>query len=316
MPTRAKAVRATLEPLEARGLLSTLPVNTLAVASGNVATPGASAQVSTPVTAHNLNGKPSVIIGESITPAPGSALAPQFVAAYGPNGQRLPIQQGAPFVPGVRDSVTAFITVSAPGPVTTVVTGAHGSTGAFQVRAYLPGDVNGDGQVTIADLAPFAKAYLATTADRNYNPAADANLNGVIGIPDGRYLERNMAPITHRVPIFVTFTLPANEAARPPHSTNSGGVTALQHVTIVGHTVPGALVIADSGLGDYTFSKADSGRVLPTDASGRFVDRVTLSAGINNFDFLIFDPYGQQHLQDYPVFWTTFAQPNSPINTH
>lgn len=307
MPSRANRLRAALEALESRSLLSTLPVNTLAVANGSVATPSGTAQVSTPVTAQNINGKSSIVIGESISPAAGSTLEPRFVAAYGANGQRLPVQQGAPYVPGVHGSATVFITVSTPGPITTVVTGLHGTTGAFQVAEYLPGDVNGDGQVTIADLSAFAPHYLAQIGDALYDPAADANLNGQIGSGDARYIERNMAPLTPPVRSFVTFQLAPGEQVRHPSSV-SGGESYQQHVTIIGHTIPGALVLSDSPAGDYSFT----GPVLPTNAQGEFTDNVTLTSGINNFDFLIIDQYGRQFIHDFPIFWSAYAEANSP----
>jgi len=309
MPSsRAKGFRAGLESLEAKELLSGLPANTLAVASGSVLTPGGSAQVSTPITAQNMSGRTSIVIGESITVPPGSTLEPQFVAAYGPDGKRLQVQPGAPFVPGVHNAVTLFITVTAPGPVTTVVTGAQGTTGAFQVAEYLPGDINGDGQVTITDLSAFAPHFQTTVGDPLYDPAADANLNGQIGSVDARFIERNMAPLTRKMPLFVSFRLAPGEQVRHP-STNSGGVAVRQNVTIIGHTVPGALVFSDSADGDYTFT----GPILPTNTRGIFTYDVKLTTGINNFDFLVVDQYGQQIIKDFPIFWTAYAARNSRV---
>ena len=42
-------------------------------------------------------------------------------------------------------------------------------------------------------------------------------------------------------------------------------------MTIVGRTVPGSIVFADSGLGDYSFT----GPFVPTDDQGRFSIVVT-----------------------------------------
>lgn len=308
MLSRAKGFRAGLESLEARELLSGFPVNTLAVADGNVPTPGASAQVSTPVTQFNMSGRSSTVIGLSISVPAGSTLQPQFVAAYGANGQRLQVQPGAPFVPGVHNSVTLFVTVTSPGAVTTVVTGAPGTSGAFQVAEYLPGDINGDHQVTIADLAAFAPHFLATFGGPQYDPAADANLNGQIGSVDARFIERNMAPLSRKMPLFVSFRLAPGEQVPHP-STNSGGVAVRQNVTIIGHTVPGALVFSDSADGDYTFT----GPILPTNTRGIFTYDVKLTTGINNFDFLVVDQYGQQIIKDFPIFWTAYAARNSRV---
>ncbi len=52
------------------------------------------------------------------------------------------------------------------------------------VKAQVPGDVNGDGVVNIADVAAAAGAFGKQTGDEGFNPAADVNSDGRINIID------------------------------------------------------------------------------------------------------------------------------------
>src|SRR5262249_17675687 len=131
-----------LEFLEDRQLLNgSAPANTLATVQGTVAGPGATAEVSVPVTARNINGRIPIVIGTATAPAGGSRLVPRVTSALGPGGERLPIHQGAPSTLTHGES-TAFVQVSTPGVVTLKVTGAHGTSGSFTLREYLPGDID------------------------------------------------------------------------------------------------------------------------------------------------------------------------------
>ena len=193
--------------------------------------------------------------------------------------------------------------------MTTAVTGRRGTAGPFQLREYLPGDVTGTGQVTLADLKAFSSHYLTTTNDALYSPLADANQNGQVGIVDARFLERNLKPLGPKVPMFINFTLAPGDAVVGHHSSISGGATRKEEVTILGRTVPGSIVFADSGLGDYTFV----GPALPTDAHGNFSITVKNREGVNQYDFLAIDPYGQQIIRDFPIFWVAFAAKGSTL---
>jgi hypothetical protein len=288
-----------LEAFEERKLPSgAVPANTLAIVDGTVAGPGATAEVSVPVTAHNINGRIPIVIGTATAPAAGSTLLPQVVAAFGPDGQRLPLQQGAPYSLTHSEAV-AFVQVSTSGTVTLKVTGAHGTDGSFQLREFLPGDINGDGQVTFADLAAFPKLYRTEVGDALYNPAADANLNGQIGQDDARALVRNLNPGVPRTPLQVNLFLKTGQDVKGNVPSNSGGHTFDQTVTIMGRTTPGSIVFFDSSLGDYTFT----GGAAATNAQGFFSVTSKNTQGINNNDFLVISPFGQQKVQDYPIYY-------------
>ena len=81
--------RPMLDELEGRLALSAGPSNTLRGRFGGGRGAGSVAEVSVPVSAGNINGRHSIVIGESISPIPGSTLEPKAVAVLGPNGKHL-----------------------------------------------------------------------------------------------------------------------------------------------------------------------------------------------------------------------------------
>jgi hypothetical protein len=295
--------RLTLEQCEVRLVLSAgLPADTIAVVSGSVPTSGAVSDSTIPVSAKNIGGRHSVLIGESVQPTNGSTLAPVIVSARGPNGNTLQINRGAPYVAGRHNAALAYVRTGTPGPLTTGITGQAGTAGPYVLRATLPGDINGTGQVTLADEQAFTKSYFTTVHDALYNPAADANQNGQIGQGDGRFLLRNLKPLTPKVPLTIFLTLAPGEEAKGPTPQNSGGTTYLKDVTILGQTTPGSIVFTDDNSSDFSFE----GPALPTNAQGDFAINVQLKNGINNFEFMAVDPYGQHTIQVYPIRWLGF----------
>jgi hypothetical protein len=284
------------------------PANTLAVVPGDITAPGTVTEVTVPVGPLNLSsGRPSTMIGLFVRPDPGSALDPTIEAVRNASGELVPLRQGVVFNPRVNDFASAIAYVSRPGSLTVLVKGLHGSSGGFTLQETLPGDANGDGTVNLSDLVAMQKAYETTAGDANYNPAADANQNNFIGLGDAKMMLRNITPLTPEAPLQVKIALAPQDQAKGPNPKNSGGITNNQVVTILIHTTPGSIAFADSGLGDYSFT----GGALATNANGDIAQKATLTSGINNFEYLIIDPYGQQVIRAYPIFWKTFAAPGS-----
>lgn len=310
MKSARKQFRPDVEACEARVALSAaVPVaHTNVAVTGQVTTPGVAADVSVPVPAKQID-RSSVIVTETIQAAPGSGLIPSIIKVLGPNGKPLPVHRGGPPDPINHALTHIYIRVSQPGTLTTEVVGLKGTTGAFTVNASIPGDTHGSGSVTIADLQAFAKAYLTTQGDALYNPAVDANHNGQVGLADGQMLLRNVTPLAPFRPLKVVLNLAPQYAAKGHPPMNSGGKTEFQNVVIDGHTEPGSIVFMDGGLGNYDWT----GSALIPDIHGNFSTKVKLKEGLNNFNFLVIDPYGQQLVQDYPIFWMAFAAPGSTI---
>ena len=309
---RRHRARPALERLELRLTLSTaIPANSIGTSVATVTRAGQVSSTSVAVAPKNLTqGKSSTLFAIFVQPEPGSSVSPRIVAVEGTNGQPLVLMQGRPYVAGRGSGqASAFVKVSQPGPFTLLVTGQHHSTGSYQVDTTLVGDVNGDGTVTQADLAPFASAYESVPGKSNYNLAADFNHDGIVNQIDATALMENMPPLTPKVPLQLVMNLLPADQAQFAASKNSGGSTFKRDVTIEGHTMPGSIVLEDDSRGFY---KWDGGAVA-TDANGNFSVQETNTDGVNTYNFLVIDPYGQQLVRSYPVFWIPFAAPGSKL---
>lgn len=308
---RHDRTRPMLESLEPRLPLSGgWPINTIGTSAGTVAQPGEIGSASVTVASRNLTaGKPTTLFGIFVQPNPGSNLVPRIVAVKESNGQKVPLQPGRPFVQGRTSETAAFVKVDVPGPLTVLVAGQRHTTGSFAYAATLAGDVDGDGVVNLADLERFANAYGSSPGQPNYNPAADFNLDGIVNLYDAKALEHNMPPLSPDQPLTAVVNLTPSDQAHYAASKNSGGSTFKKDVTIVGHTTPGSLVIEDSSGQDFTFT----GTAVSTNAKGYFFIKSKNSAGVNQNDLLILDPFGHQLIRAFPVFWIPYAAPGSKL---
>ena len=184
---------------------------------------------------------------------------------------------------------------------------SHGATGAARGAAVAHGStaavsshVSGDGTATIADLQVIAKAYLSRVGQPNYNPAADLNHDGKVNQYDARLLEKELPKPPPGTPLKLTLRLAPGEQVPHPTAYDSGAVARrLPEVTVIGHTIPGALVFADSSQGLYKFD----GPLLPTNADGVFTYTVHLRDKLTqSVSFLVIDQFGRQLVRNYPIF--------------
>lgn len=218
-----------LERLETRLQLSgSPPANTIGISLGSVTRPGAISATSVTLAPKNITpNKHSTMIAVFVQPTATSGLAPRIVAVEGPNGQRLPFQLGRPYRPRdagqVDDQAVVIVKTNRPGPLTIRVAGQNHTTGSYTVETTLPGDVNGDGQVNLADLTLFAQAYGSQRGEPTYNPAADFNQNGLVNLYDAKALEHNMTPLSPDIPLQATINLlPADQAHYAAPKTSGG----------------------------------------------------------------------------------------------
>jgi hypothetical protein len=299
-------------PLDGRCLPSAPPLlaaGTFVIATGAVESPRAVSRTTLPVSPGVFQARQTTLFGVTAGPLPPGTLDPAPVSAQGASGQPLPFLRGAAYRPGVNGGARGYLRDGPPGPFTVGVTGRHATTGPYVVGADLPGDVNGDGKVEMTDEELFVQAYHSKLGDKNYNPAADYNHNGQVGQEDARLLLRNLAPTTREVPLKIDLILAPQDKARGHVPSNSGGVTHHRTVTILGRTTPGSIVFSDSGQGDYSFT----GPAFVADARGNFSVPETLGNGINTFTFMAKDPFGQQTIRAFPIYWLDF---NAYANTH
>ncbi|MFO0954115.1 MAG: hypothetical protein U0835_23765 [Isosphaeraceae bacterium] len=308
MPQGRSKVRPSLERLETRWVLSSASPTgpgTFVTVPGVVKNPGVVAPVTVPLAANRFQARHTTIFGLTARPGDGTNLRPAVVAARGLAGQHVGLLTGAGYQPGINYGARAYLKAGTPGPVGVGVAGRAGTTGPFLLGADLPGDVNGDGQVTLADLQQFAQTpFPAGRGSANYNPALDFNRNGQVGQDDVRLLLRNLAPLSPASkPLQLQLKIAPEDAARGDVPAHTGAVTHQRTVTIVGHATPGSAVFFDSGLGDYTFS----GKLLVPDAQGDFRITVTNREGLNNYNFLAVDNFGRQRIQDLPIVWLDYG---------
>lgn len=300
MSRRSRKFRLAMEPLESRLALSASgpAFANLSSGIGEVQAPGEVARVRNLVRQENLAAhRHSTIIGLNAEPLDKSTLNPRIVGAQNAQGRPLPFRPGSPMIRPWHPFARGYAKVTQPGTIDVGVTGLDGTTGATEVANDLPGDLNGDGIVDLKDLELFQSAYLTTPQDAFYNPAADANRNGFVGIGDGQLLLRNLTPLTPPIPLDVALALAPGQFAHGTKQQNSGGITRLSKVTVVGRTTPGSLIFSDSGLGNFTFT----GAVTYADADGNFSFNFTLKDELTTTGYLVMDPFGQQTTRLFPI---------------
>ncbi len=320
-------VRPRLESLESRLALSlppgadtyglTPPANTIGLSLGSATRPGSPAATTVTIAPSNITpGKATTEFAVFVQPYGNSGIVPKIVGIT-ENGKALPAQHGRAYTPRLAGQPTnqsvVFFETGKPGTVTIRVAGRGLSTGAYTVETTLPGDVNGDGQVNLADEMAFAPTYAESRGQKDYNAAADYNQNGVINLYDALALERNMTPLTKPAAGWATINLAPQSAANYPASKNSGGITFNKNVIIDGYTTPGSLVLVDNKDGTYAFNS----QALATGANGFFTANASASgntAGLSTYNFKILDPFGHQYIRSFPVFWIPFARPDSKYN--
>lgn len=168
-------------------------------------------------------------------------------------------------------------------------------------------------QNTYDVLVAFTRSYPSTFGGPRYDPEFDLNHNGRVGQTDGKMLLKALPPLSRKVPISLNLRIAAPDRVNGHHPTNSGGVSRGRTPTVLGHTTPGALIYTGRGTVDLKLN----GPAAVANARGNFSIKLTLEAGINQENFQAVDPYGQQKLRAFPIFWTNFRayEMRHPRNT-
>ncbi len=300
-------VQLSLEPFEPRYALSSiLPADTIGLSRGAVSATGITGSATVNIApSYVAQGRSGTVIGLAVTPSAGSSLAIAGISAYGPSGAKLPVYSTPDSGTRSDGSTMTFVLDDTPGPVTIKVSGRDGTSGSFQVRVFLPGDVNGSGHVDLADLETLAHSYLSKVGTANYNPAADFVQSGVISQEDVKLLERNLSDPMPNVPLSLHLQLAPGEAIPHPRTYNSGAITLKKVVTVLGRTLPNSAVFVDGPLGYYKFN----GPLLVANAQGKFSYTLNL---VNSPDlpstlfdpslsFRVIAPDGRELVRNYPI---------------
>lgn len=317
MSTRRRRAQPAVDRLETRLALS----SATPLAPGSVTPPPPSAPIlgsqvvqlhprqitsaDLPIHPENLNPvKYNTLVRLGADPIPGGSVKPAFVGAANGHGRPLRFIQGGHYIPGIRPHAQAFTLVHDTSGLNALTTAKDGTSGTAVVADSLPGDISGDGTVDTTDLALFQSAWLTTPSDAFYNPAADFNHNGFIGLGDAKILERNVIPISPEIPLKVDLHLAKGQTSLHPGIHDSGAITNWLHVTVLGHTTPRSVVISDSGLGNYDFT----GAMTYSNDRGNFAFNFTINPkdALHNTEYLVIDPYGQQTIRDFPILFRAY----------
>lgn len=104
--------------------------------------------------------------------------------------------------------------------------GSAGGSFAFDFRV-LPGDVNRDATVNMADIAANVASGFATTADAEYSPFQDVNGSGTVTITDTSYV-RNQLTVSVPSPAAAAVVASANRARTPLSANATRRASAVQ----------------------------------------------------------------------------------------
>ena len=163
---------------------------------------------------------------------------------------------------------------------------------------------------TVGALRNFTDAYVSFAGGPRFNPVFDLDHNGMIGQGDRRILLRVLPAVAPPRPLNLRINLIPQDQARGSLPANSGGVTFNPQPTVVGRTVPGALIFSGTGETDWKLR----GPAAVSDERGFFTFTPTLDAGINQFDVQVVDRYGHQLPRSLPIRWLGF-NPDAPARS-
>jgi hypothetical protein len=198
--------------------------------------------------------------------------------------------------PGVERLDARVLMAAAPAPPTHLIPGQYPSADAH--RTFTP-----------ADLQAYAAAYETFQGGPNFTPQYDFNGTGFIGQNDATPILRGLAAITPRVPLKLTLALAPGEQVTGHHPANSGGVTRLGTVTVIGKTTPNSIVFTDGPTTTSTLPLNNikfHGIAVATDSQGNFEYTATLAGlsrggSLTGTTFLVRTPFGQQTIRAFPI---------------
>jgi flagellar basal body rod protein FlgC len=273
-------MRPQAEGLETRALMTGGGGNTFALIAGKVETANTPAQVRFLVEANKFQLTPrGAVIGFDVASAQTSNLQPQITAVRGPGITPKSVQS----VPNSDVVLAKLPEVRSKKGVTyeVMITSTTQKTGEFLVGFYLPGDANGDGVVSRADIKAVQKSLNLQVGDRNYEFNADANRDGKITKADLKIAQRNIGARTRVLPLVTANLDPLTDSGPADRK------TGIQQVRFTGESTPGAKLTFTEINGKAPEVKLES------KPNGTYVAVVTLGEGDNVFKLEATDSFGQ-----------------------
>lgn len=252
-------------------------------------------------------------LGIDIAATKGSTVQPKVAAVTNAAGKALKISYPVGGVLKAKSSTgnvdarngAALVTISnVPSQgvgLTTQVTGDGGTTGAFLLGYYLPGDADGDGAVKQADITAITSAMGTIVGDDGYVFDADTNRDGRIGMNDLTIARKNLGVSTTIMPVL---------SANLDEISDSGTAnreTVYQNVVFNGQSSPGATIT-------YTEKDGKTPSVTTTAISdGQYQLTVPLAEGSNTFVVTSTDRFGQ--VISGTIAAVTYVKPLVPVES-
>jgi len=318
LPRKRRERLFSVDHLEDRTVMSAGMGSTFAIVPGAITAAG---QVSTAHfkidPAYFTGGKGGkLVVGVDVAADPSSAVKPSIVSIQAEGSRRPERVQHSSYSRSVVKSqglstpvssaVTATLKVPAAGsPAASYainVKGLSGTTGNYLLGFFLPGDTNGDGKVSQADVKTIKSEMGATSSSSKYTFDADANRDGKINGADVRIAMQNLGASTTISPVVNVVLDPASDG--PLHSR----ITSQRNVHFTGAVSPNATVHFAE------INNNSPGATATADGTGNYSIMVPLGDGSNTFKVTTSDAFGQSITGEIsPVTWS--ANPPTVVNT-
>jgi hypothetical protein len=314
---RRTASRPTGESLESRALLTSGAGNTFAMVTGTVTEANKAATETFRIDPSEFTApKRSVTLGIDVAAASGSSLSPLVTSVQDGTGKREIAQIRSIYGSAVGDDAAGTLASAllvnlnlktAKGGAfqgtsfQVEVEGQDNTTGGFLLGYYLPGDVDGDGSVTKADIKSIKAAKNAELGDTNYNFNADTNRDGRINGSDVNLAQKNLGVRTVVQPVVKANLDPASDSGVANRE------TVYQNAIFNGTGTPGASV-------SYTETESKTPAVSTTIAAdGTYSLTIPLAEGDNTFLVSAKDKFGQEI--SGTIDKVTYAKPLVPVES-
>lgn len=286
-PRRKPHLRLGGEQLESRALLTGGGGNLFALVPGQITQSGGTASHTFVLEKGPFTSpRGGLTLGIDIAPVNGStvqakiqkvtASAVSAATAHKPSAAEPAVQRT-----GQNTAVLVKLPVGDKATFTTAVEAAAGTQGNYVLGYYLPGDVNGDGQVTGYDLGLIADAFGTTSTSQNYAFDADSNRDGVINKADLAIAQKNKGASTTIVPAISANLAPISDSGAADR------VTIYKDVIFEGSAAPGARITYSE------IGKRTPDVVTTASADGTYEITVSLAEGTNLFRVTAEDAFGQ-----------------------
>ena len=282
-PKRRRTVaRPGAEALEGRSLLTGGAGNTFALTSADIVKTGGATSITFKLDSAHFttptHGK--LKIGIDIVPDTGSTVVARVTDVKGPG--KTPVH-----LSHVPHSTAVFATIDAvpvPGKIDTYtvdLAASRTTSGKLLVGFYLPGDANGDGAVTSADVTAVKAALGSKSTDTTkYSFDADADRNGRINKADLAITKHELGATADIMPVITANLAPGNGGL-------ANRVSTLPNASFAGVASPGATIT-------YAEITSKSSPVTTTaDSKGNYSLVVPLGVGSNTFQVTSVDTFNQ-----------------------